>query len=408
MLTRRSVLVSGLSVLLASRARSAEAAARLRGPIVGHVSPTDAYVWVYTGNHPDVWVNYRKKDAPMSTTRRVRVVADQGHKALLTGLEPNTAYVYRVTYRGRSDDQHWRGSFRTPPPLGTPHAFRFVTSSCMKYQVDFQKAWLTARGLDPDMHLLLGDNAYVDSTNIGDHWKHHLRMRGVWQFARFVRNTPTYAIWDDHDFAGNDSAGRTVGSRARLLATHKQLWANPSYGTPEVPGAFFKLQRGDVDFFVLDGRYYRSPYRSRNDARKRMIGDQQFAWFAREIRASKAPFKFIATGSTINAKTDCWSEYSFELQRMYRLIRDAKIGGVVWLTGDLHDCRITVHPKAKTDFYDMVEVISSGIANGAYMRFAALDVDTTAEDPTLRVRILSPGGTVLNERTFLASAMQVP
>lgn len=407
MLTRRSLLCTGLLVLAPGRLPDAEAATRLGGPLVGHVGPTTAFVWAYTGNHPDVWVNYRKKDAPMSTTRRVRVVPRNGHKAVLTGLEPGTAYVYRVTYRGRSSD-YWRGGFRTPPRAGTPHAFRFLTSSCMKHNVRYQDAWLTAGKEDADFHLLLGDNAYVDSTNAGDHWKHHLRMRGVWQFAQLVRNTPTYAIWDDHDFAGNDSAGQVVGSRARILDTHKQLWPNPYHGTPEVPGAFFKLQRGDVDFFFLDGRYYRSPRKARNDARKRMLGDRQFAWFAREIRASKAPFKFIATGSTIDAKdTDIWKEYTFALNRMYQLIRESRIGGVIWLTGDLHDSRITVHPEKDTGFYDMPEVVSSGIANGKWFRFAALDVDTAKPDPTVDIRIMNPAGDVHQQRTVRASELQM-
>ena len=408
MLSRRALIASGALGLLPWRLREAFAAARLRGPMVGHVAPTEAFIWVYTGRHPDVWVNYRKKATPVSTTRRVRVVASNGHKAVLTGLEPDTTYVYRVTYRGRSDDDYWRGTFRTPPPIGTPHAFRFATSSCMKHNVKYQDAWLTALKQAPDFHFLLGDNAYVDSTNVGDHWKHHTRMRGVWQFAQFVRNTPTYSIWDDHDFAGNDTAGANLGSRGRLLDTHKELWPNPYHGTPDIPGAFFKLQRGDVDFFVLDGRYYRTHRKARNDSRKRMLGDKQFAWFAREIRASKAPFKFIATGSTIDAKdTDIWKEYTFALQRVYRLIRDERIGGVVWLTGDLHDCRLTVHPKQETGFYDMLEVVSSGVANGAYFRHAVLDVDTRPKDPTLTARILNPTGVVHAERTFRASEMQV-
>ena len=90
MLSRRALIASGVLGLLPWRLREAFAAARLRGPMVGHVAPTEAFIWVYTGRHPDVWVNYRKKATPVSTTRRVRVVASNGHKAVLTGLEPDT------------------------------------------------------------------------------------------------------------------------------------------------------------------------------------------------------------------------------------------------------------------------------------------------------------------------------
>jgi len=227
------------------------------------------------------------------------------------------------------------------------------------------------------------------------------------QFQELLRQTPTYAIWDDHDFAG-DNKGGEVKRKADVLSVFREMWANPAAGLPGVPGIFFRLSRGDVDFFALDGRYYRSRVEAPNDARKRMLGDAQFRWLAAGLRASKAKFKVIVSGSTIKVEgQDTWSHYEFALKRVYAVIRDARIGGVLWLSGDLHRSQIEVHGKAETGFYDLIEVVSSGIAVKGDHSFATLRFDTTVADPVVHVRIHHGDGRITAERLLRASELQV-
>ena len=403
-----------LAAVLSLACVPAEVAARgqnPRGPVVGHVGPSTATIWFYTGNRGGVRCYWRKEGAPKESARWIPMPRFQGGpetaRVHLPGLEPDTAYVYRF-FVGSKTEATWAGRFKTAPKPGTPTRFRMAVASCMKHDHDYQDAWRHVLTEQPDFQLLLGDNVYADSTTRSVLWDHHLRMRGVWEFAQLVRQVPTYAMWDDHDFAG-DNLGGEVPTKARSLAVFRELWMNPAAGTPEVPGAFFQLTRGNVDFFVLDGRYYRSRLEARNDASKRMIGDGQFGWFAERIRASKAPFKVIASGSTIEVEgEDTWVNYRFELQRIWDLIRSERIGGVIWLSGDLHESQIETHPKAKTGFYDLTEVISSGIANSRDHEFAVLDFDTTVPDPTCRIRIIDGLGKLFQERTLRASALQVP
>ena len=233
-------------------------------------------------------------------------------------------------------------------------------------------------------------------------------MRRVFPFAVLLRDTPTYAMWDDHDFAG-DNRGGEVRNKHESLEVFKEVWANPSYGLPQVPGAFFKLSWGNVDFFVLDGRFYRSRFDAPNNAQKRMIGDAQFRWFARQIKASKAPFKVIASGSTIEVEgEDTWFAYRFELNRIWRFIRENRIPGVLWMSGDVHRSLIDVHPKSETGFYDLFEIVSSGIANSDDHSFATLAFDTTVPDPSVHVKIIHGDGSVPQERTIRSSELRMP
>ena len=90
-------------------------------------------------------------------------------------------------------------------------------------------------------------------------------------------------MWDDHDYGPNDSDGTAAGKENSLVA-FKELFANPGAGTSDTPGAFYRFSWGDVDFFMLDGRYHRSPDKAPNDDNKRMLGDAQFKWLADELR----------------------------------------------------------------------------------------------------------------------------
>jgi alkaline phosphatase D len=402
-------VLSTLALLFLLGAPWAEAAGPyMRGPMIGHVSPTTAVIWAYTKNRPGVRVYYRPTAAPASQAKYVEMDASatgsRRARVLLTGLTPATEYVYRVFFR-RQTEPTWRGDFRTPPPQGTPLRFKMAVSSCMKPDAPSHHSFTLLQNEDPDFHLLLGDNHYEDDPHMGRLWGAYLAMRKIPAFGALLREVPTYAMWDDHDFAG-DNRGGEVKNKAESLEAFKEVWANPSAGLPDLPGAFFQLSWGNVDFFVLDGRYYRSRLEAPNNDRKRMIGDAQYRWFARALKASTAPFKIIASGSTIEIEgEDTWVNYRFELQRIWNLIKDERIPGVLWMSGDLHRSLIDTHPKAETGFYDLHEIISSGIANSDDESFATLTFDTTIADPSVHVKIHHKDGSITQEKTIRSSEL---
>ncbi len=377
--------------------------------MVGHVGPTEAIIWAHHPSASGLRVFYREAGAPIGEARVARTsTAANGPRmarARLTGLEPDTDYVYRVAV-GQGRSPRHRGSFRTPPRKGTPSRFTMATASCMKPKV-LPHTWHVLLEQKPVFQLLLGDNVYADTTKRSRLWKAYLDMRNVEAFRVAIGRAATYAVWDDHDFAGDNADGTEPG-KAEALRTFKEVWANPSFGAPGVPGTFFDFSWGDVDFFVLDGRYHRSPVKARNDHRKRMLGDAQFRWLLQRLAASKATFKVLASGSTMKDKPDdSWAHYDFSRRRLFKAIADRRIEGVLYLSGDLHRSEIRVHPAAETGFYDLVEVISSGIQRDYEGSFATLTFDTTAEDPSVEVRVFLRDGSVKAERTFRCSQMRM-
>ena len=53
-------------------------------------------------------------------------------------------------------------------------------------------------------------------------------------------------------------------------ATFQSMWAN-FHGEPGHPGIYHHFQHGDIAFFMLDDRFYRSPNRSEDRGDKTML-----------------------------------------------------------------------------------------------------------------------------------------
>ena len=409
-------LLFAASLLVApasTHAQRGAPASRLVGPMVGHVEPTEATIWAYAGANAPLSLRYGIVGSPQKLRVSVEMTGSQSaenHHAArvtLTGLQPATPYTYEVLLLGKTRPT-WRGRFTTAPPPGAPVRFKMAVSSCMHPKKQpVQPSWFLMLAEKPAFHLLLGDNVYADSTDREVLWTHHLEQRRVVEFAALIRNLPTYAMWDDHDYGPNNSDGKAAGKENALRA-FGELFANPGAGTPHTPGAFYRFAWGDVDFFILDGRYYRSPNTDPDGNRKRMLGDAQFAWLVDGLEKSTARFKVLASGSTLQAsKADGWRLFSFARRRLFEAIMQKKIGGVLYLSGDIHECRLEVHPPSVTRGYPLYEVISSGIANSPTRGFATLEFDTTRDDPTVRVRIIHGDTTVPLDRTIPLSRLQL-
>jgi alkaline phosphatase D len=381
------------------------------GPLVGHVDENSAKLWMYVPHGAAATVTYGPEgNTGGIATGNFTVIptpvapADgQATTIAFEGLEPETRYQYQVAING-ANDPAWNGSFKTAPPVGKPCAFRLAVTSCMRLEKP-QASWFLLLAQQPDLHLTLGDTHYADTTDPVVQLQHHVRYRRVPPFANVMRNVPTYAIWDDHDYGPNDSDGTAVG-KEQSLEGWRRFWANPGAGTPEIPGAFFHFGRGEVDFFVVDGRYHRSPNNMPDDEQKSILGAAQFQWLLDGLRNSKAKFKVIASGSTLgHSKGDGWRVFTSDRHRLFDSIKENAISGVIYLSGDIHNSLVWEHPESARVGYPFVEVISSGIANSGTLGFATIDFDTTLKDPALRVRIIHGDGTIRDDRTWKLSQL---
>jgi alkaline phosphatase D len=383
----------------------------ISGPLVGHTTESSVTIWMYAPMDSKVELIIRE-DADESKAVRVALVAVPDpagklggvpYKATSQHLKPNTSYHFQVNVDGKPKSTR-KGSFKTAPGVGESAKFRVAVTSCMKIGRP-QKSWELLLAEKPDLHLTLGDTHYGDSTDPTTQWKHHLRYRAVPEFVAVMGRMPNYAMWDDHDYGPNNSDGTAQGKEKSLIGWN-QFWGNPASGTDDTPGAFYKFTWGDVDVFMVDGRYHRSPDNAPDDDKKRMLGDGQFAWLLDGLKNSKAKFKVIASGSTLkDSEVDGWRIYTFSRHRLFDAIGKNKISGVLYMSGDVHRSHVWTHPESDRVGYPLIEVVSSGVANSKTLSYATVDFDTTADDPTVRVRIVHGDGKTHDDKTWKLSEL---
>ena len=403
-------MLSRLSLLLLTVTALYGVPKDIAGPLTGTVESDRVSLWMYAPAAAQCSYSYHAEGALAGGGGQLLAVPEPAAEgpgrpftAIIEGLQPSTHYRYEVTVNGKTDPA-WSGSFTTAPPKGQPSAFRLALTSCMKIGQP-QASWYLLLAQQPDIHLTVGDTHYADTTDPTVQLKHHVQYRREPEFATVLRHVPVYAIWDDHDYGPNNSDGTAKG-KERSLAGWKQFWPNPPSGTSETPGAFFSFSRGDVDFFMVDSRYHRTPDKAPDDDQKRMLGDAQFAWLLDGLKNSKARFKVIVSGSTLqHSSVDGWRIYTFSRYRLFDSLKKHKISGVMYMSGDIHNSLVWEHPESDRVGYPLVEVISSGVANSRNLSFATVDFDTTLDDPTVRVRIVFGDGTIRTDKTWTLSQL---
>lgn len=391
-LRRRSFLAGGLAgTLIAAMPRVFASVLgyprALQGPMVGSPGPGHISVWVRASGEFEVALEVSRDREFSQVVARTSAPALAANLCCVVlraeGLQPETDYFYRLRFAGE-EDRHQPMPYRTRTAPAGDADFRIAFGSCCRIQYDpDQRIWNAVRALEPDMFFWLGDNIYADSDQPSALADMYGRGRVVERLEPLLRTTPQLATWDDHDFGYNDSDGRSPFKQASLQV-FRNFWANPSYGEPGNPGVYFKQHYGGVDFFVLDGRYYRDPTANKDDAGKTMLGAAQKAWLKRELKASRTPFKVLAVGGGWSSAEnesggDSWGVYLTERTEIFDFIRDQGIEGVVCISGDSHMGELNCIPRSDQGGYDIYDFCSSPLAQMPAAK-------NTRQMPEVRVR----------------------
>lgn len=385
LLKQAGLFAASLPFVPAAWAQSLGYPRALQGPMVGAPSASSITVWARVSGTFDVILETatRRDFADVRQSAPVRADASTDFCAHLRmdGLDPATRYFYRLRIDGVLDRYQPLPYAARTAPRGRS-AFRAAFGSCARLQIDTdQRIFSVAQALEPDLMFFLGDNIYADTIEPQAMADLYRRQREIERLKPFIRETPSLAIWDDHDFAINDS-DRNNPIREQSLTLFKQYWANPSGGLPNAPGIFFKYAYGGVDFFFLDGRYNRDPADSPDVPGKTMLGAAQKAWLKDELRASRAPFKVLISGggfSKAERGGDSWAVYTHERDEIFDFIRDRRIEGVFGISGDSHMGELNCVPGSEQGGYDFYDLCSSPLANFP-------DSDFVDQMPEVRIR----------------------
>ena len=393
------------------------AAPHLRfGPMMGHTTSTETNIWVKAsgscqlgiriGEHPDL-TDARTVQGPELTSE-----TDFCGTVRVTGLKSATSYHYCITLNNKDVLAAPYPAFKTSAEKKDAPSVRFGVTSCLGPNgPDSAAAWGEASaGPRMDMMFLLGDNHYANSTDPKTLRAAYESHRAIAGFREFSARTPCYAIWDDHDYGPNDSDSTAEG-KERSLRVFQEHWANPSYGEPDNPGIYYRFSRGEVDFFMVDVRYHRSPNNADADGTKTILGEKQMRWLMDGLKNSRAKVKFVASGSEWqnNGHPDSWSSFKRDQTAFFEFLEQEKIEGVILLSGDRHftggyqiNGRIiefTTGPFGSQNFpsRNLPEMFMN---HGAGKMFTVLDVSTKGDVPRVSLEVYRAGQGLVERRDF--------
>lgn len=325
------------------------------GPIVGCVTHDEAVLLVRTDATRLVTAQAAPAGSPLSDAAWSWPLAgdDFFGELALTGLLPDTEYSYAVTVAGSAES--WAGSFTTAPPPGTAASFRVAFGSCSR--LDGQPIFDVVLDKGPDLFLFVGDNHYGNTNDLDS-----LRWNYRWAHSRPERRAmmqvvPTLAVWDDHDYTGNNTDGTAPG-KAMALQAFEEAWANPAGGTAGADGVFATHEVGDVRFYLLDDRYWRGSQNS-------VLGQAQTDWLLDRVVEGSPTWHVFVLGSqwTADGSSDSWAQFLPARDDLLAELGALSIDGAVFLSGDIHRSEFRALDVADLLGYEPPELTSSPLAN---------------------------------------------
>jgi alkaline phosphatase D len=380
------------------------------GPMLGYSEKREVMIWMQTTRSASVQIKYWGKEKskepkwsdPIMTSKENDFIAH----VVIGDLDPGTRYDYEVLINNTPTAHPYALSFqtqtlwewRTDPP-----DFAAAFGSCAYVNEELYdrpgkpygshyEIFQSIAQLKPDLMLWLGDNTYLREVdwNSGSGILHRYRhTRSLRELQPLLAATHHYAIWDDHDYGPNDS-DRGFGRKDQTLNAFKLFWANPLYGTAKTPGVFFQFAWNDVDFFMLDDRFYRAPDDLQDGPDKPFLGKEQMQWLKDALLRSLGSFKIIVCGSQVlndSTKMECYGRYKFERDELLGYIKKYAIPGVLFLSGDRHHAELLKIDDA--NFYPLYDFTASPFTAG---------LSVMAEEANLTSRV--PGTFVGDHHNF--------
>ena len=328
--------------------------------------------------------------APQRMARPAADADDLIVRVALDGLSPATRHRYVVSQGG----ERVEGEFATAPMPTEPARVSFLWSGdlggggfCRLLDGGYRIFRAMARH-PADFFLFAGDTIYADvpcnrpgvvpgadfvATTLTEFRARHRYNREDAAVQDFLRRTPVFANWDDHevknDFSGPTEPLMPVGRQAFL-----EYWPVAAGG--DDPHRMYRSVRWGrlLELFILDTRQYRSPNVEPDGPAKTMLGAAQRRWLLDGVTASTATWKMVVTSVPLAVPTgrperrDSWTDVNVfgmapengtgfvtERDAILRQLRTRGVKNLVFLAADVHHAEVIRHqPTPDWSFHEFI------------------------------------------------------
>lgn len=442
---RRARLALALALLLGVSAAALAQESPLRaGPMVGYAEMREVLLWAQTAGPATVQFRYWEEERSDRTWTTAEILTEAATafiaRSIADSVQPGRRYGYEVLVDGQPIPRpyplrfqsralwHWRGE---PPP------FRLALGSCfyVNEPVYDRPGEPYGGGYEilgaihderPDAMVWLGDDVYLREadwytrTGILHRYGH---TRALPELQPLLASTHHYATWDDHDYGPNDS-NRSFAGKALSREAFDLFWGNPPFTVEGLGGVTNTFEWSDVQVFLLDDRWDRSPNRRRETGDRVYLGERQLEWVIDALASSRAMFKIVAVGGQVLnplATFENYANYPGERAELLEAIEREGIEGVLFVSGDRHFTELTRLDRPGT--YPLYDLTVSPLTASAVDRvesnparvegtlvnrrnFAILEFTGPRQDRRLRITVHDSDGSPLWRRDILASELR--
>lgn len=353
------------------------------GPMLGYVEMQEANLWLQTTAAAAIeiqyWVKGEENTSNTSYAGHTDAAESFSKHIKLTDLEYGTTYEYDLYLNGEkvafsyptefTTQELWQ--WRTDPP-----AFTVAFGSCLyindkKYDRPGDPYGTSPEILEsiynkkPDLMLWIGDNVYYREPDFYSLPRMDYRYRDARdtpEMQPLLAGAINLATWDDHDYGPNNS-NRSYRMREEAADMFERYWSNPGNNRQ---GIYTKYKFNDVEFFLLDDRYFRAPNRL-SDSDKAYFGRQQMQWLKDGLVSSDAAFKIVVNGNQVTNTGnthESFPMYKGEFNELMDFLVEEKVEGVLFLSGDVHYGQLL--KTEREGLYPLYEFTSSPLTAGVY------------------------------------------
>ena len=251
------------------------------------------------------------------------VQANAMHDVVITDLEPNTQYYYRLQLRSENTARPLY-RFHTQRSRGTPFTFVIQADPHMDEQSDtgmYQRALLNQLEDRPDFMFDLGDIIMSDKLK-GPNGKvgrdtitiRNRFMRSLYEST--CHSVPLFIALGNHE----GESGWALNATAENVPTWSAIdrttyFRNPTpdafytgdtttYPNVGKRGSYYAFEWGDALFITLDPYWYTRPKPDSLTGWRWTLGREQYEWLRTTLKNSTATYKFVFAHQLVGGDPD--------------------------------------------------------------------------------------------------------
>jgi alkaline phosphatase D len=416
------------------------------GPTIGMVSDTVARVGFRTSANATVTLEYSTASnlsgSTVTSGTAVTSTTDYTGMIEVTGLAPSTQYYFRLLVDGVAKNLSPYGTFTTRPVAGTQVNLKFVFGSCHAAQAFYgsinDSVYSQVLAHNPAFWMVMGDLIYSDyvpaaGTDLTKYRAIHRITQSSGSKFRYYqdvrRRLPGYTMVDDHDFTNDFSDGALDDNYAPGKQSYQEYIGNLNPDPLTSGELYYTFTYGNIGFFMLDQRTFRSPNAATDNSSKTILGSVQKAALKSWLTANNDVYKFKIICSPTSAHgfgttaNDGWGTgFSTERNEIWEYIRTQNIKGAFILSADEHwpcmaknvyngvnhyECGASSYNQAqRPETVSVDPAILYKTSGGNY--YGVLEANTTVSPATVAFKIYSAAGSLLHTTSITETDISPP